>query len=409
MVNVSDIVVSAIERRRLSRSASADDEPFEVDCSCGTSLSGFRRPRFAELQCPNCGATVYIQPRNPRRAPKPRRRQSDENWPPTNKPPGQAGESRRRVMIDTPPEQPQPSHADVVARLRHHLFLRCRAAWQAFVAKLGAWRRPRVTRLQLILTAVTMMVLATAAWQWDRYRQKQFAKDIVTYTASGIESLGNGEFVLARDQLRRADRAARGLRGESPRQRAAQQLFRESIIWSSLAVGSIHRLTTESFDGTPVDPEQWPQQFQERFMGRCLIFDARASRVLSHANELEEDHEQVEPGEIERPEKTGPRTMLRFEWAAMAPEARIEVRLPDVEAFSAIVPGEPPRQLLFGARLVGLEPSPTEAGLWLLTLAPESCTLLTLASPLEHMGWPDGNNLRTLTTRQASDAGVEHK
>ncbi len=409
MVNVGDMVVSAIERRRqLSRSPSDANEPFEVDCSCGTSISGFRRGRFAELQCPNCGASVYVQPRNPRRSPKPHRRQQNADWPPSNAPPRRTNEPRRRVMIDTPPEQSEPSPSDTFARLRHHLFLRAHATWETIVAKIGTWRRPRVTRLQLTVVAVAVLVVSTAAWQWDRFRQQHFAKDLVTYTALGIESLGNGEFSTARDQLRRADRAARGLRGQSPRQRTARQLYRESIVWSSLAIGSIHRLTTAADGRPPVDPRQWPEQFHERFQGRSLIFDARVSRFVPYLDAADEGNEQAEPGAKNSPERSNPRTALRLEWAAIAPDARIEVRLPDVAAFAAIEAGET-RRLLFGARLAGLEPSPDEAGLWLLELEPESCTLLTLLEPLEHLGWPDVAGLRSLITQQAGDAGVAYK
>ena len=409
MMDVGDIVFTAIKRRRLmGRSPADDEEPFDVDCSCGTSLGGFRRQQFSELRCPHCGASIYIQPRNPRRSPKPRRRQHGVNWPPSPGQPRHADEPLRRVTVDTPPDQPEPSHFDALARSRYHLFLRGRAAWGCFVAKFGGWRRVRVTRLQLIMTAVTLMLLVTGAWQWDRYRQKQFAKDLVAYTALGIESLDSGEFFVARDQLRRADRAARGLRGQSPRQRTARQLYRESIIWSSLAVGSIHRLTSESADGAPIDPGQWPEQFRQRFIGRCLIFNALVSRVAFYDQGPKADNASGEPGESELPENSPPRTELRLEWAAIAPEARIEIRLPDVEAFAAVVPGKP-RLLLFGARLISLEPSPTEAGLWLLRLEPESCVLLTVSEPLEHLGWPNVDPLRTLILRQARDLGVAYE
>lgn len=408
MGKMRDIVDSALHPRRLKRSPADGDEPFEVDCPCGTTLSGLRRRRSATLQCPNCREPVYIQPLNPRRPPKPRRGKRQTEWPPTTVAPRREAEPKRRVMIDTPEEQLEPAPTDTLARVRHHLYLRGRAVWERALTRVKAIRPPHFSRLQITMAAVTLLVVATAAWQWDRYRQRQFAKDLVAYTEAGIESLAAGEFTKARDELYRADRAARGLRGESPRQRAAQQLYREAVVWSTLAVGSVHRLTSGTFDAPPPEPQRWPEQFNERFMGRSLIFDARLSRVALYSTSLEVDKDSVEPQEIEPPQSKAVPTGLQLEWAAIGPEARIEVIVPEIPEFASIKLGES-RPVLFGARMTGLVPSPTEPGLWWLQLEPESCTPLTLPEPLLHLGWPNDDQLQTLITRQSDQAEVEYE
>lgn len=408
MGKMRDIVDSALHPRRLTRSPVDGDEPFEVDCPCGTTLGGFRRRQHATLRCPNCEEAVYIQALNPRRPPKPRRGRKHSDWPTTTITPRREVEPRRRVMIDSPEEPAGPPPTETFARVRHHLFLRGRAAWSELHTRAKAIRPPHFSRLQITMAAVALLVVATAAWQWDRYRQRQFAKDLVAYTSTGIESLAGGDFSAARDELRRADRAARGLRGDSPRQRAARQLYREADIWSSLAVGSIHRLTSGTLNAPPVDPQQWPEQFNERFLGRCLIFDARVTRTALYASPLKVKQDSVVPQPLDPPQSPAIPTGLKLEWAAIGPNARIEVVVPEVPEFASIDIGES-RRVLFGARLAGLAPSPTEPGLWLLRLEPESCTPVTLTAPLEHLGWPDDEQLRTLIAQQAGEADVEYE
>lgn len=407
MVKVRDIVGSALDRRRLVRSPSDAGEPFEVDCPCGTSLSGFRRRKYASLNCPHCGEEVYVLPLNPRRPPKPKLRQKDATWPPVASSPPREAEPARRVTIDPPREPAAQPPTDPLGRVRHHLYLRARVVWESLVTRCKQIRPPRFSRLQLTVGAVALLVLGTAAWQWDRFRQRQFAKDLVEHSALGIESFAEGEFGTAHQHLRRADRAARGLRGDSHRQRLAKQLSREADIWSSMALGSIHRLTAGSVDGAPVDPTEWPERFYERFMGRSLVFDALVTRVLLYSTELDVEEDSLDPEMLESDLPVAVPTGLHLEWSAVGPEARIEVLLPDVEEFSSVEIGSPQR-FLFGARLAGLQPSADEPGLWFLLLEPESCTLLTLPEPLEQMGWPDVENLRSLLAAQAETLGVEH-
>lgn len=408
MGKMRDMVGSALDRRRLKRSPSDAGEPFEVDCPCGTSLSGFRRRKHASLNCPHCGEAVYVLPLNPRRPPKPKLRKRDTSWPPAASSPPREAEPARRVTIDPPPEPAAPTPTDTLGRVRHRLFLRARVVGQSLIARFTQWRLPRFSRLQMTLAAVAVLVLVTAGWQWDRFRQRQFAQDLVEHSTLGIELFSEGEFAAARDHLRRADRAARGLRGDSSRQRLAQQLSREADIWSSLALGSIHRLTSGSVDGPPLEPKEWPQRFYERFMGRCLVFDAQVTRVSLYSTELDLAEESLD---AEVPHSNLPAvvpTGLQLEWAAIGPEARIEIHLPDAVAFTDIEIGHP-RRLLFGARLVDLQPSPDDPGLWLLFLDPESCTPLTLPDPLEQSGWPDVEHLRSLLAAQAEALGVEYQ
>ena len=259
--------------------------------------------------------------------------------------------------------------------------------------RFGRAARRAFSPARVAMMLMALLVTGTIAWRWDAYRQQQLGAELAFELDAGLTALESGELTDATGHLIAAGRAARRLRGDTDLQLRAEQYAREATAWKRLAVLPIETVLESTDTDADEAAELVRQQFAEHFAGGFLIFEAHITR-RARSHQPEGAAGQAEPGGASQ-------ARLQAEWIAVGPAGAMVLELPDVRTFQEVQAGRS-RRVLFGARLDRLVQDPIDERLWHLTLEPESCVLITLPAPLQHVGWPDVEAANALVMDQAA-------
>lgn len=259
------------------------------------------------------------------------------------------------------------------------------------------------------------MLAATAAWTFRNYQRARYIRELSANVAAGRSALEQGDFFEAQRLLDVADRAARGLGGESPQARLAIQLNREAYLWSNLCVNPVEQFFdaySDELAGGEAGKRE--REFARQYGGRTLIVSGWLTReppptALTEGEATEEDDTggeksadltaTSEPG-------TAQRGSVRLEWAVCGENYRVELDLGDGALFDAARLGES-HEVVFGVEIAGLARSPTDPSVWKLQIVPQRSALLTAAEPLLRAGWPTTDELSEVLARQRSWLEIE--
>lgn len=348
--------------------ATADAERFSLRCPCGHVLEGQRETIYQRLPCPECGEELFVLPRNPRPRPRPGKF-------PRNDPPAASSD---------PPTTPSgwvvPSLSWLSPRL---LFV---GAMATLRERLWRWRRRAAFAVFLVAVAGTL------ALAWRARQRDHYAALLNTATRDGRAALVAGDWNLAFELLRDADRAARSLGGDSRQQRLAKHLFREANIWYRLSIRPLHEVSELLTDGP--DESSVRREFQRQFAGRTVIIDTLVSRDASWD----------EAGDAEHSNEEHLSPPLSIEWQLCDETTCVTLRVDRAASFDWIRSGDAER-VMFGAELRDIRP--LGEGHWEIALDGASCTLITQPEPLAELAWQTDEKLLALLTAQRQRAGIE--
>jgi hypothetical protein len=236
------------------------------------------------------------------------------------------------------------------------------------------------------------LILLTGYGTWWQRQTRIYSAQLESTTDEGLKLLKAADFVHAEERLNIAGQAARGLGADSPRERLAIQLHRESLVWLHLSREPLARFAAQ-MDAAGDDAEElgWNDQFVRDFGRRTLVFDVLVSPPTTA--ELEES------GGKERPSH-------HAEWIIVGQHVRLKLSLKGLRLIEELGLDEP-RRLIFGATVAGLRRSDTERGEWWIGLVPDSGALVTVAEPLERAGWPEDPSLTEVLASQRAMLGIE--
>jgi hypothetical protein len=164
---------------------------------------------------------------------------------------------------------------------------------------------------------------------------------------AGQEALARGNFRRAAEELD----AARGLLEQHPgwtpaaQARRVTQLQRQAALLADLLSESLGEILQRA---AGLQEEEWQAQFERRYQGRAVVFDAEVARDAAG------------------------RFQLDYHIRAGLEPARIDVG--DLKLLAAL-PRERSPRLLFGARLAAMNRE--AGGTWVVRFQPDSAVLLT--------------------------------
>jgi hypothetical protein len=269
--------------------------PYEVACACGEVARGLRQARHQVVRCGACGGPVFVLPRSP---------------------------------LLTPVEESAPAPRGGPVRPR----------------RVPAWGWPLVgAAVTLAAVVVVYAVLLGSLVGRPKPAGPPPGPDASRPLRAGEAALAAGKFQQATYELAQARR----LLGPAPaaESRRVAQLHRQAALLADLLSEPLEELLLVA-RRTPED--EWRAQFERRYEGQAVVFDADVTREGSH------------------------RYRLHYAFCAGPEKALIEVS--DLHLLDALPADRPPR-LLFGARLATLRRE--AGGAWVVRFAPESGVLLT--------------------------------
>jgi len=262
--------------------------PFNITCKSGHIVQGTRRHRHQIVQCNTCGEDVFVLPRSP--------------WPDAD------------ARADGGPKSIR-----------------------------SPWRGPAIAG-----TLTLVAVLAGMAYLLSFLSQKaSIPQNIETHIEAGRRALTEGKLRLAAQEFREAHLLCSSDPDSVPaaRVREIEQLRRQTALLPDLLSESLGEILLRSMN---MQEDEWMAQFQQRYKGYAIIFDAPVRR--DGAGQLE------------------------LEWDLRAGDEPARIDIGTLEILSGL-PLNEPKRLLFGARLgrIGRE----QDGVWVVRFEPGSGVLLT--------------------------------
>jgi hypothetical protein len=176
---------------------------------------------------------------------------------------------------------------------------------------------------------------------------REEAATVEGHTHAGQEALARGNFRRAADELDAARillEQHSGSAGAAETRRVAQ-LQRQAALLADLMSESLGEILQRA---AGQQEEEWQAQFERRYQGRAVVFDADVARAA------------------------GGHFTLDYQVRAGPEPARVDVS--DLKLLAAL-PRERPPRLLFGARLAAVRREP--GGTWVVQFDPDSGVLLT--------------------------------
>lgn len=373
---------SAQERPNRSDSPKAHErsargeQSFAIRCECGRMLRGRRDVAHREVACPACGAALFILPRNPRRRPA--------GLDSTNVP--------AVVRTNRTEEDEKSSTATSTASPRGRgLFHRGARSVASAASDIrdSAVKRPFLAsgRVRLFLAGLAALMAITLAWYHRRQTHYDHVLNVAREEAQG--ALIAGDYRTAADRSRAAAEAARILRDNTERGRAAVQLAREANVWDRLALTPLESLTAildgaRSDDGA-LDVRHAQAEFERLFAGRTILIDAW----------ITVDEGPSPQGEAQsRPTRTA-----RLEWLLAGNSSRVELALGSESILDALDLAHATR-VLVGAELATLEPPAAPSASWTMRIRAGSATLMTVPEPFARANWPTVEPLAPILEQQ---------
>jgi hypothetical protein len=238
---------------------------------------------------------------------------------PLPKPPGDAGEARAAAPKGTAPSRRRP-----------------------------AWHWPTLAALITLAGVASVFMLLLPRLGREVPGSVPSGEEIQERMASGRRALAEGKFTQAvkelDDLLARANRRGGTLTRDERRQ--VVQLRRQSEMLALLQSMSLEDILRQAAANR--DDDEWQAKFDKDYRGRSVIFDDEVGGA------------EGQPA-------------LRF-YVVRAGDATARVALEDLELLRDW-PLEPPRRVLFGARLAAVKRE--EGGRWVVRFEPDSGVFLT--------------------------------
>ncbi len=276
--------------------------PYQIACACGQVARGQRKPRHQVVRCAACGAPVFVLPLSPLLLPAAKAAESHPA------PSAKAGPARRAPIWVWP--------------------------------LLGA-----VVTLAFVITAYAVLLHALVGQ--PQPPGPPGPEDPSAQVRLGEQALAGGNFRRAADELTAACRLLEKRPKEVPAAEARRvaQLRRQAALLADLLSEPLEELLMVA-RRSPED--EWQAQFERRYEGHAVIFDADVTREG--------------------------RGRYRLHYALGAGPERARIQVSDLRLLDMLPPDRPPR-LLFGARLAGLRRE--AGGTWVVRFDPDSGVLLT--------------------------------
>ena len=335
--------------RRSRNSPAPQPQAYESLCPAGHSVRGSRATRYQAVECPECRSVVFVLPLSP--------------LPPLEAPP-----------------LPQPIP---VRRRRRRRGARWRVRLKAAHRRLSDGLRtlkppPRwLARERLIVLAVLLVLVGTGAVLLTRHRRGNLRATLHAQLALGRASLDRGEFEAAAQQLRLARDAAESLGPEATGAIAALQAAREADVLADLAVARLDSIAREALAAWQSgNRDDWLAEFRVLYEGKAFLFDGLVT-----------------------PKPLADRTGYQFDLVLFEGDRRFEVDVSSLELLRRLDLSGPQR-LVFGARLVAVEPTIVEPSRWMFRLRPDSGVLVARWEVFEPLGWEVDEELTALIESQ---------
>lgn len=325
-------------------------QPFDIACTCGEHVTGFRLDHRQFVGCPRCGHTHLVLPLSP--------------YP-------------RPISYETPTrdtgvvvEVVRPKRPFVVrARIRLRRARRATGAFFWALVPPARWFSP----VRLLMAATMLAVAGTAVLTVYLARRGGLTGDILAARAAWTRYLEAGDFAKARDVLDQAAAEIQRYGVDSRESREVQQLAREVALFADM-----ERSLEELFQEVRgMSPDESAEYFHDKLRNPSVIFDAHVSPSPA-------------PGAGQAAFRVDHRLYVGTD------TARLD--LSDFRLFKLRSPG-PSTRVLFGVRIHSFERS-SDSTEWIIHLVPDSGRLITSELCLESWGWPLDESTRELLKSQ---------
>lgn len=366
---------------------------FEVLCECERRHQGVRRSRHQHLVCKDCGASLFVLPRDeyPPALPTTNRPTATVSTPPpaeTEKnsdvdefeiPPLDPGATRKSREPEVPSAKKSKSAPELPARRltkkerRKEQERREREQAKADAAKSVAERGPSLrqrtgraiqsaaakgrkawiefwTPFRSVAIAFLVIVLGTIAWNVRQELIRRAADTVKTGTQAGMVAVENRNWIEARrvlepvvaalDRLGRTDEEAENLR----------RYFRETEALTRMSHASLFELIeAANAEVGKAGPEKWQEQFRNRYQGGWLVIEGSLTPITRKVEE-----------------RTVKLFVMNIPWSPGDLGQRIMVEA-DFPVLHRLPAADQPRTLIFAGKLSGcrLDPDRRE---WVVTL-----------------------------------------
>lgn len=326
-----------------------EPEPFELFCEAGHSVRGHRWTHYQAAECPECSKGVFVLPLSP--------------LPPPVAP----------VVPEPAPKRPKHRRRGLRLGVRAKYFGR------RVLGRFESWRPPRrwFARERLVVAALLMVLGITGAVLLTRSQRERALTVLQQQLGLGRASLERGEFAKAATELKEAKKAALRLGPGVAGATEALQAAREANLLANLATSRLDEIAREARTAAEANKlDEWASQVRVLYEGKSYLFDG-----------------------VIMPRDSTDGTPYQFDFFLFEGDYRFEVDVASLDLLPRLELTEPQR-LVFGARLVAVEPSAIDARRWMFRLGPESGVLLSRAEPLQQLGWTVDEDLVSVLQRQ---------
>jgi hypothetical protein len=361
--------------------------PFEIQCVCGKVVEGQRSAVAQTINCPACGAplfvlpaSVYPVPKAPKRkvfvAPKAAKRtrrqpiykpRAEEYSPTPASEPSPGGPEAEGPIAPTPKPgpvereaAPQPPPAPSRDRLRRRLF----------------------SPVRIVLAGVAVVVSLTVWWALRHAARDQAERTIVSAAKLGEQALSEHDLGEAARQFQKVHDALDLLGRTDPHARALRQTARETTAAAELAKTSLFDILHEA--ANTASSESWSATFRSNYRDEWVVLDALVARS-------------TDPSSTQRYE-------IRFPIAQGKSHA---VVVGDLTAFDKTLSrGGEPERVIFAAQLDDCIRDPHSENGWRIVLRSGTGFLWSSASNLEILGMTIDDGTKSVLVAQCGYLGV---
>jgi hypothetical protein len=325
-------------------------EPYDILCTCGQRVAGFRHDHRQFAPCPVCGHVHLVMPLSA--YPKPIVHETPSR--------------QEQIPVEVVrPNRPLGLKLQIGARRASRAG--ARALWS--LVPPARWFSP----VRLLVVAMLIMIGGTV-WltiYWNR--QGSLTSDIVAMRRAWTQDIEAAQFGDARTKLEQAVSAIRRFGEDSRDAREIEQLAKEVGQIADLLDRPLEEVVRARRSMSATEAEAY---ILETLKSPALILDAT-----------------INPG------AGSGSSGYRVEAIMVSDEQPIRIDVSNLSVLAALAPSQPTR-VMFAARIEAIEP-PTQGFEWAVKLVPDSGVLLTSVRCLEKLGWPMDDATRAVLEAQS--------
>ncbi len=346
-------------------------QPFDIACSCGNSVSGYREPGSQVARCNRCGDRLFVLPKDV--YPQPRAKQPPPEAVPDQSPKSEPNERRSapREVEDTPAARAARKFRDAakskpepqVSQKPREPKLSFRERTRVRVRRTIAWQLSLFTPFRLMLLAIFGVIAVTGYWGWSVRRAELAAAIVQRVTNEGDEAVSRGDFNRAAEKYSEAWKAHQILKRDDAEARRVHQAFLETTAASRLISASPFDILAEAQQKRKAEESGWETSLESRYRDSWIVID---SSVFLETGVGNSPHTQVD-------------CPLMLDDTPLAIET-------DADVYDRLHRGGDSKRAIFAAQVSGFRFVSADEPRWVLTLKGDSVFAWSNPQTFEKLG-----------------------